>query len=123
MLESEFQREHAFESATEQESTCPISDNLHESVEADDVSVQMLDNLTLNTNPAESCESEEIQTKALPSSSSGQDLVASDEDSEDVELGDTFYSCSELLQRNCCVLPYKAQKKTKENPFDFDILP
>ncbi|KAL9856890.1 Kinesin-like protein KIN-14O [Arabidopsis thaliana] len=123
MLESEFQREHAFESATEQELTCPISDNLHESVEADDVSVQMLDNLTLNTNPAESCESEEIQIKALPSSSSGQDLVASDEDSEDVELGDTFYSCSELLQRNCCVLPYKAQKKTKENPFDFDILP
>ncbi|AAF25983.1 F15H18.10 [Arabidopsis thaliana] len=121
MLESEFQREHAFESATEQELTCPISDNLHESVEADDDSVQMLDNLTLNTNPAESCESEEIQTKALPSSSSGQDLVASDEDSEDVELGDTFYSCSELLQRNCCVLPYKAQKKTKENPFDFDV--
>ncbi|KAL9309993.1 DExH-box ATP-dependent RNA helicase DExH7 [Arabidopsis thaliana] len=91
MLESEFQREHAFESATEQESTCPISDNLHESVDADDVSVQMLDNLTLNTNPAESCESEEIQIKALPASSSGQDLVASDEDSEDVELGDTFF--------------------------------
>ncbi|CAD5313077.1 unnamed protein product [Arabidopsis thaliana] len=112
MLESEFQREHAFESATEQELTCPISDNLHESVEADDVSVQMLDNLTLNTNPAESCESEEIQIKALPSSSSGQDLVASDEDSEDVELGDTFYSCSELLQRNCCV-------RTWSSPCDF----
>jgi len=91
MLESEFQREHAFESATEQESTCPISDNLHESVDADDVSVQMLDNLTLNTNPAESCESEEIQIKALPASSSGQDLVASDENSEDVALGDTFF--------------------------------
>ncbi|CAE5962523.1 unnamed protein product [Arabidopsis arenosa] len=91
MLESEFQREHAFESATEQESTCPTSNNLHESVDADDVSVQQLDNLTLDANPAGSCESEEIQTKALPSSSSGQDLVASDEDSEDVELGDTFF--------------------------------
>ncbi|XP_023643306.1 DExH-box ATP-dependent RNA helicase DExH7, chloroplastic isoform X2 [Capsella rubella] len=88
MLESEFQREYAFE---EQELTCPMSDNLHESVDADDVSVQPLDNLTLDANPAGSCESEEIQTKVLPSSSSGQDLVALDEDSEDVELGGTFF--------------------------------
>lgn len=91
MVESEFQREHAFKSATEKELTCPMSDNTNESADADDASVRPLDNSTLEANPAWSCESEEIQPKVLPSSSSGQDLVASDGDSEDVELGNTFF--------------------------------
>ncbi|XP_010414781.1 PREDICTED: DExH-box ATP-dependent RNA helicase DExH7, chloroplastic-like [Camelina sativa] len=90
-MESEFQRQHAFESATEQELTCPMPDNTNELVDADNTSVQLVDNSTLDANPAGSCESEEIEPKVLPSSSPGQDLVASDEDSEDVELGGTFF--------------------------------
>lgn len=90
MLESEFQREHAFEDATEKEITSPMPDNVHESVNADDVSSQPLDDPTLGANSVESCGSEEIQPKTLPSSSPGQELVASDDSSEDVELGDIF---------------------------------
>ncbi|KAL1204479.1 DExH-box ATP-dependent RNA helicase DExH7 [Cardamine amara subsp. amara] len=90
MLESEFQREYAFEEATEKESTSPIPDKVHESVNADALSIQPLDDPSLGTNPVESSGSEEIQPKTIPSSSPGQELVTSDDNTEDVELGDMF---------------------------------
>ncbi|VVA94126.1 unnamed protein product [Arabis nemorensis] len=92
MLESEFQREHAFEDAIEKELTSPIPDGIHESVNADAVCIQPLDDMPVDANPAGSCGSEEIQPKTLPSSSLGQELAASDSDdsSVGVELGDMF---------------------------------
>lgn len=69
-LESEFQREYAFEDAIEKEITSPIPDNVHEAVDTD--SVQPLDEPVLDKNPVESCGSEENQTKDLPSCSPGQ---------------------------------------------------
>ncbi|XP_018457664.2 LOW QUALITY PROTEIN: DExH-box ATP-dependent RNA helicase DExH7, chloroplastic [Raphanus sativus] len=87
-LESEFQREYAFEDAAEKEITSPIPDNVHEAVDTD--SVQPLDEPVLDKNPVESCGSEENQTKDLPSCSPGQEVVASDDNSEYLALDDIF---------------------------------
>ncbi|KFK40919.1 hypothetical protein AALP_AA2G060200 [Arabis alpina] len=90
MLESEFQRELAFESATEKEVTSLIPDNVHESVNVDALSVQLLEDLNLNANHVGSSSSEKIQPKALPLTSPGQELVTSDDILDDMELGDLF---------------------------------
>lgn len=90
MLESEFLREQAFEDATEREVTSPKRDDVHESVNADALSVQLLDDMNLDANPAGSRSSEKIQPKALPLSSSGQELVMSHDIFDDMELGDLF---------------------------------
>ncbi|CAH2047186.1 unnamed protein product [Thlaspi arvense] len=82
MLEPEFLREQSFEDATETEVTSPMPD--------DAVCIQLLDDLNLGANPVGSCNSEETQPKALPLSSSGQELVMSDDILEDMELGDLF---------------------------------
>ncbi|VVA94125.1 unnamed protein product [Arabis nemorensis] len=51
MLESEFQREQAFEGATEKEVTSIVPADVHESVNVDTISVQLLEDLTLDENP------------------------------------------------------------------------
>ncbi|XP_024015493.1 DExH-box ATP-dependent RNA helicase DExH7, chloroplastic isoform X2 [Eutrema salsugineum] len=89
-LESEFQREHAFENATEEELTYPMPDSVHEAVSANAVSVEPLDEPDFGANPVESCGSEENKPKALPTCTMGQELVASDDNSEDLELDGIF---------------------------------
>lgn len=90
ILESEFQREQAFEDTTEKEVTSPMPDDVHESVNAEAVFIQRLDDLTLDENPVESCRFEKVQPKALPLSSSGQESVVLDDILDDMELGDLF---------------------------------
>ncbi|RID44875.1 hypothetical protein BRARA_I01640 [Brassica rapa] len=87
-LESEFQREYALEDATENEIASPMPDNVHEAVDAD--SIQPLDEPVLDENPVENCGSEENQPKDLPSCSPGQEVVASDDNSEYLALDDMF---------------------------------
>ncbi|WZZ86810.1 hypothetical protein YC2023_115389 [Brassica napus] len=87
-LESEFQREYASEDATEKEIASPMPDNIHEAVDAD--SIQPLDEPVLDENPIENCGSEENQPKDLPSCSPGQEVVASDDNSEYLALDDMF---------------------------------
>lgn len=90
ILESEFQREQPFEDTIEKEVTSHMPDDVHESVNADAVFIQQLDDLTLDENPVESCRVEEVQPKTLPSSSSGQDSVVPDDILDDMDLGDLF---------------------------------
>ncbi|KAG2302509.1 hypothetical protein Bca52824_031160 [Brassica carinata] len=94
-LESEFQREYAFEDATEKEITSPIPDNVHEAVDAD--SIQPLDEPVLDENPVVSCGSGENQPKDLPSCSPGQEVVASDDNSEFLALDDIFHIATGTL--------------------------
>ncbi|KAG5384505.1 hypothetical protein IGI04_035975 [Brassica rapa subsp. trilocularis] len=90
MLESEFLREQAFEDATEKEVKPPKRDDVHESVNADALSIQLLDDMNLDANPVGSRSSEKIQPKALPLSSPGQELAISHDIFDDMELGDLF---------------------------------
>lgn len=89
-MESEFQREHAFEDTAEKEVTSSMPDDVHESVNSDPMFFQLFDDLNLNANPVERCRSEENQPKALPLSSSGQELVVSNDILDDMDLGDLF---------------------------------
>ncbi|XP_019058918.1 PREDICTED: DExH-box ATP-dependent RNA helicase DExH7, chloroplastic isoform X2 [Tarenaya hassleriana] len=90
MLESEFQREQALNSTIEEGFTVSMPDNIDGSVSADVTPFQPSDDPTMDETSVGSGRSEEVQPKALPSSSSGQELVASDGSTEDVELGDMF---------------------------------
>lgn len=92
-MESEFQREHqhALEDPTEEESTSPMPNNVHESVYTDAVSIQPLDDPEpLGANPVDTCGSEENQSEVLPSCSLGQELAASDDNSKRLEFDDIF---------------------------------
>ncbi|CAN8244837.1 unnamed protein product [Cochlearia groenlandica] len=89
MLESEFQRGHAFVEAAEEELPSPMPDNVDES-NAKTISIHPSDDLTLGEDAVESYGSEEVQPQILPFSSPRQESVASDNNSDDVELGDMF---------------------------------
>lgn len=87
LLESEFQREQSFEDDTEEETTSSMPDGVHESVNVDALSIQLLDDLNLDANHFKRCSPKEIQPKALPLSSSRQEL---DDILQGMELGDLF---------------------------------